>query len=80
MARPATTGLAADFRARIGHLGVRIPVKADRDHPGYITGADGNRVAGVAARSLGHDADQALKLAESIAAAINWYAGMERSG
>jgi len=78
MAGPATTGLAADLRARIGDLGVRVPVKADREQPGYIIGADGTRVAGVAARSLGLDADMALKLAESIAAAINWYAGVER--
>lgn len=76
--KPAPTGVAADWRARLADKGVKLPVKADVESPGWILGSDGRRVAGIAWKTLDIEAMDALRLAEAFAAAINWYGGLER--
>lgn len=78
MSKPAPTGVAADFRARLGGYGIMTPLKAASDAPGYLVDARGNRVLAVNAKGLDLDGERATKAAADLATAINWYAGQER--
>lgn len=78
MAKPAPTGIAADFRARMGARGIAMPLRADDAAPGYILDARGRRVMAVNVAGLAIESDQALAAARDLATAINWYGGLQR--
>ena len=78
MPAPAATGMAAKVRAKLSHYHVKLPVRADAENAGVILTADGQVVLGIAVKRLGlNDPRDALPLAELVAAAINWYSGMD---
>lgn len=76
--KPAATGIAADYRARLADKGIKLPLTADLERPGIVLGSDGRVVAAIAKANLGLDQGDAIRMAEAFAGAVNWYGGKEK--